>query len=85
MFRALLLEDTGQGIVASVRELDDASLPVGDVTVAVDYSSINYKDGLVLNGLGNLVKTYPHVPGVDLAGRFSPAPAPTTSPGTRSS
>lgn len=83
MFRALLLENTGQGIAASVRELDDASLPAGDVTVAVDYSSINYKDGLVLNGLGNLVKTYPHVPGVDLAGSVLTSDSPDYKPGDK--
>lgn len=83
MFRALLLENAGQGVAASVRELDDSSLPVGDVTVAVDYSSINYKDGLVLNGLGNLVKTYPHVPGVDLAGSVLTSDSPDYKPGDK--
>ncbi len=51
-----------------MRELPIDSLPEGDVTVAVSHSSLNYKDGLVLNGLGDLVKTYPHVPGIDYAG-----------------
>jgi len=83
MFRALLLENTGQGVTASVREIDEASLPLGEVTVAVDYSSINYKDGLVLNGLGNLVKTYPHVPGVDLAGSVLASDSPAFAPGDK--
>ena len=44
-------------------------LPAGDVTVAVEYSTLNYKDGLILHGLGRLVRQYPHVPGIDFAGR----------------
>jgi len=40
----------------------------GDVLIAVDYSTLNYKDGLIINGLGKLVRDYPHIPGVDLAG-----------------
>jgi acrylyl-CoA reductase (NADPH) len=68
MFTALLLEETNEGLSAAVTELDDDRLPDGDVTVAVEYSSLNYKDGMVLNGIGRLVRNYPHVPGVDLAG-----------------
>ena len=68
MFRALVLEEAGGKVSHAVRELDEQALPVGDVTVAVDYSSVNYKDGLVVNGAGGLVKRYPHVPGIDFAG-----------------
>jgi len=68
MFKALLLENSGGTVTAAVRELEESRLPAGDVTVAVEYSTINYKDGLVVNGLGGLVKNYPHVPGVDFAG-----------------
>jgi len=53
---------------AALVELDPSSLPDGDVTVAVDYSTLNYKDGLVLSGLGGLVRQYPHVPGIDFSG-----------------
>ena len=68
MFRALLLNDnSGQG-AASIRDLDEETLPGGNVTVAVDYSTVNYKDGLVVTGAGGLVKRYPHVPGIDFAG-----------------
>ena len=55
-------------IVAAITELDESELPDGNVDVAVDYSSLNYKDGMILKGLGRLVRAYPHVPGVDLAG-----------------
>lgn len=67
-FNALVVEREGDALAAGVRELPTESLPEGDVTVAVSHSSLNYKDGLVLNGLGGLVKTYPHVPGIDYAG-----------------
>lgn len=66
--RALLSSQADKTISHEVVELDDSRLPDGDVTVAVDYSSLNYKDGLVLTGRGRLVKEYPHVGGIDLAG-----------------
>jgi acrylyl-CoA reductase (NADPH) len=68
MFQALLLENTNDVVTASVRQLDESALPSGDVAVAVEYSTVNYKDGLIVNGLGGLVKRYPHVPGIDFAG-----------------
>ncbi|GAB6054259.1 MDR family oxidoreductase [Magnetospira thiophila] len=68
MFKALITDRTGKTVTNSLRELDEASLPAGDVTVAVDYSTLNYKDGLVLNGLGGLVRDYPHVGGIDFSG-----------------
>jgi len=68
MFQALLLENTNDVVTASVLQLDESALPSGDVAVAVEYSTVNYKDGLIVNGLGGLVKKYPHVPGIDFAG-----------------
>ncbi len=69
-FRALMLNADEDGKVnAAITELTNHDLPeAGDVLIAVDYSTINYKDGLVINGLGKLVRDYPHIPGVDLAG-----------------
>ena len=69
-FRALMLNADEDGKVnAAITELTHNDLPEGgDVLIAVDYSTINYKDGLVINGLGKLVRDYPHIPGVDLAG-----------------
>jgi acrylyl-CoA reductase (NADPH) len=67
-FKALVLEREGEQLTAQVRDLQPEQLPTGDVLIAVEYSSLNYKDGLVLNGLGGLAKDYPHVPGVDYAG-----------------
>jgi acrylyl-CoA reductase (NADPH) len=70
MFKALLLEknDAGQA-VATLREMEDSALPPGEVTVAVEYSTLNYKDGLCLSPTGSgLVRSYPHVAGIDFAG-----------------
>ena len=68
-FRALLVEKDGDAApIASVQTLDDSRLPAGDVTVAVEYSTVNYKDGLCIGPGGGLVRNYPHVPGIDFAG-----------------
>jgi acrylyl-CoA reductase (NADPH) len=69
MFKALLLEEKDGKVSNRITELAEDKLPAGDVTVAVEYSTLNYKDGLILGGLGRLVRNYPHVPGVDFAGR----------------
>lgn len=67
-FRGVLLEKDDAGVSAKVADIDDARLPDGDVSVRVLYSTLNYKDGLVLKGQGGLVRDYPHVPGIDLVG-----------------
>jgi len=68
-FRALLTEKAEDGTVSSaVQILEDARLPEGDVTVDIEWAGLNYKDGLCLMGQGGLVRTYPHVAGVDFAG-----------------
>jgi len=68
MFKALLLREGDGKVSAAIETLSEEQLPAGDVTVRVHYSTLNYKDGLVLGGLGRLVRQYPHVPGVDFAG-----------------
>jgi acrylyl-CoA reductase (NADPH) len=68
MFKAMVVDKAGGSVSAAVQELDEAHLPPGNVTVAVEYSTVNYKDGLVATGAGGLVKQYPHVPGIDFAG-----------------
>lgn len=71
-FRGLLLDRTEHGDVrATLSLLTDDQLPDGGVTIDVEYSSLNYKDGMALRGLGGLVRTYPHVPGIDLSGTVS--------------
>ncbi len=68
-FLALVVDKSEDGKTSgSVRELDIGDLPEGDVTVKVDYSTLNYKDGLCLGSGGGLVRNYPHVPGIDFAG-----------------
>ncbi|HEY1796848.1 MAG TPA: MDR family oxidoreductase [Stellaceae bacterium] len=67
-FQALVLHEADGKVSSQFEMLDDSRLPDGDVTVAVEYSTLNYKDGMVLSGVGRLVRTYPHVPGIDFAG-----------------
>ncbi len=68
-FKALLVSKTEDGKTqAAVTELDTDQLPEGEVTVAVEYSTVNYKDGLCIGPGGGLVRSYPHVPGIDFAG-----------------
>jgi acrylyl-CoA reductase (NADPH) len=69
MFKALVLEESDGKVEAGFQELSEDQLPEGDVTVAVEHTTLNYKDGMILNGIGRLVRQYPHVPGVDFAGR----------------
>jgi acrylyl-CoA reductase (NADPH) len=84
MFKALVLEKGGDGKVAgTVQELDETRLPAGDVTVKVDYSTLNYKDGLVLTSGGGLVKTWPHVGGIDLAGTVESSDNARFKPGDK--
>jgi acrylyl-CoA reductase (NADPH) len=70
MFKAILLNKNDDGTTnAQLTQLDDAQLPAdGDVTVRVDYSTINYKDGLAITGKSPVVRTWPMVPGIDGAG-----------------
>ncbi|MFN4360947.1 MAG: MDR family oxidoreductase [Hylemonella sp.] len=67
MFKALLL-DNANGFQVSLQDLDESRLPAGDVTVAVQYSTLNYKDGLALCNKGPVVRNWPMVAGIDGAG-----------------
>jgi acrylyl-CoA reductase (NADPH) len=67
-FRALVLDQQDKSVSASFKNLTTEDLPEGDVLVRVKWSTLNYKDGMILNGLGRLVRSYPHVPGVDFSG-----------------
>ncbi len=81
MFRAILIEkdDTGQHVSAT--SLDDSRLPEGDVTVRVTHSSINYKDALAITGKSPVVRAFPMVPGIDLAGTVQASSSPDFVPG----
>jgi acrylyl-CoA reductase (NADPH) len=67
-FSALVLEQTEGTVRSGLKTLAEGDLPPGDVLVRVAYSDLNYKDGLVLKGLGKLVRNYRHVPGIDFSG-----------------
>ena len=68
MFSAILIDKTDAGLTVALTQLDEGQLPEGDVTIAVDYSTLNYKDGLAITGKGPVVRKFPMVPGIDLAG-----------------
>jgi len=80
-FRALVLHEADGRVSAKIERLSETALPDGEVIVDVEYSTLNYKDGLILKGLGRLVRKYPHVPGVDFAGRVSVSTSPEYKPG----
>jgi len=82
-FRAILLEETNDQVTGSVTELTDERLPDGDVTVRIDYSDLNYKDGLILKGLARLVRNYPHIPGIDFSGVVEQSEASGLAAGDR--
>jgi acrylyl-CoA reductase (NADPH) len=68
MYKALQIDKNEAGYRASIQTLDDDNLPEGDVTVRVDYSTINYKDGLAITGKSPVVRKFPLVAGIDFAG-----------------
>ncbi|MEM8789589.1 MAG: acryloyl-CoA reductase [Pseudomonadota bacterium] len=84
-FSALLVRKGEDGkTTAVVESLEPGDLPEGDVTVAVEYSTLNYKDGLCLSpGGGGLVRNYPHVPGIDFAGTVEASDNPDYAPGDK--
>ncbi|MGE4278372.1 MAG: MDR family oxidoreductase [Magnetospirillum sp.] len=68
MFKAILIEKDDAGYRAGLTDIAEDRLPEGDVLVRVDYSTLNYKDGLAITGKGPVVRSFPMVPGIDLAG-----------------
>lgn len=83
MFNAILLNKNDDGSTAAqLSQMDDAQLPAdGDVTVAIDYSTINYKDGLAITGRAPVVRKWPMVPGIDGAGQVLESSHPDWKPG----
>ena len=67
-FKAIVLNQEGENFSREVKSLDKSFLKHGDVTVKVDYSDLNFKDGMILKNGGRLVKEYPHIPGIDFSG-----------------
>ncbi|SCM76633.1 Acrylyl-CoA reductase AcuI [uncultured Pleomorphomonas sp.] len=82
-FRALLAAKDGDGVSASLVELEDSDLMPGDVTISVDYSTVNYKDGMALTGRASIIQTFPLIAGVDLSGIVEASSYPGIKVGDR--
>ena len=83
-FQAILVEKSGESEVStSMQELSEDQLPEGNVIVAIDHTTVNYKDGLCLRADGGLVRNYPHVPGIDFAGTVESSDDPRYQSGDR--
>jgi acrylyl-CoA reductase (NADPH) len=83
MFNALVIEKDAAGYRAGVQQVDDSALPPGDVTVRVDYSTINYKDGLAITGKSPVVRSFPLHAGIDFAGVVESSEDARFAPGDR--
>jgi acrylyl-CoA reductase (NADPH) len=81
MFKALVIDKDDAGYRASVKDVDDSALPAGDVTVRIDYSTINYKDGLAITGKAPVVRKFPLHAGIDFAGTVEDSSDPRFKPG----
>lgn len=68
MFNALVLNQEDKKTLAAIEQVDEKQLPDGEVLISVDYSSLNYKDGLAITGKGKIIRNFPMIPGIDLAG-----------------
>jgi acrylyl-CoA reductase (NADPH) len=83
-FKALVVEKDAAGAThAAVKDLTLADLPAGEVLVAVEYSTVNYKDGLCMDAGGGMVRSYPHVPGIDFAGTVETSDDARYKPGDK--
>jgi acrylyl-CoA reductase (NADPH) len=83
MFKALMLTQKDKTTQAALVDLDESALPAGDVRVRVEYSSLNYKDALAVTGRGAIVRSWPMVPGIDLAGVVEASSDPAWQAGDR--
>ena len=79
--QALILEQQDGKTLASVQAVEESRLPEGDVTVDIDWSSLNYKDALAITGKGKIIRNFPMVPGIDFAGRVHTSEDPRFHPG----
>ena len=68
-FKALVLDQKGEEFTREIKTIDQSFLKHGDVTIKVDYSDLNFKDGMILKNGGRLVKEFPHIPGIDFSGK----------------
>ena len=81
MFKGILIEKDDAGYRANLKDIDDAQLPEGEVTVRVSHSTLNYKDGLAITGKGPVVRRFPMVPGIDLVGTIESSTHADYQPG----
>jgi len=68
-FKALIINQDGESFTREIKSIDKSFLKHGDVTIKVDYSDLNFKDGMILENGGRLVKEFPHIPGIDFSGK----------------
>ncbi|MFT9257158.1 MAG: alcohol dehydrogenase catalytic domain-containing protein, partial [Acetobacter sp.] len=84
MFKAVMIEKSADGTQSvAIRDVPEDQLPEGDVTVRVEYSTLNYKDALAITGRGPIVRSFPMIPGVDFAGVVENSQHPDFAPGAR--
>jgi acrylyl-CoA reductase (NADPH) len=82
-FKAIVIEKADKGQTVSLTEFDEANLMEGDVTVAVEWSTLNYKDGLAITGKAPVVRRFPMIPGIDFAGTVEASSHPDWKPGDK--
>jgi acrylyl-CoA reductase (NADPH) len=84
MFKALIVDKAEDGTVTQgIEEIGEDRLPEAEVLIDVEYSTVNYKDGLCITGKGGLVRKFPHVPGIDYAGTVAESASPEWKPGDK--
>jgi acrylyl-CoA reductase (NADPH) len=82
-FKAIVIEKTDAGQQVGLSDFDETNLMDGDVTVAVEWSTLNYKDGLAITGKAPVVRRFPMIPGIDFAGTVEGSTHPDWKPGDR--
>ena len=83
MFNAIVIDKTDAGQTVTLQQMDESALPEGDVTIDVAYSTLNFKDGLAITGSSPVVRKFPMVPGIDLAGTVTESSHPDWKPGDK--
>ena len=83
MFNAILIEKNENQYQSILTQLDESQLPAGNVSIAIDYSTLNYKDGLAICGASPVVRQFPMVPGIDFAGTVEKSADPEFTPGQK--
>ena len=82
-FKAIVIEKADSGTKAALTNFDEANLMDGDVTVRVEYSTVNYKDGLAISGKAPVVRRFPMIPGIDFVGMVESSTHADWKPGDR--